>query len=133
MPNIQAILHKESSNTHHIFFYREGVFYKAYERSAYLFVTNYKPFMVKKRFVKAAGREIVSIGFPTNSINSYLPKDQLHENGNEVEISLNVSPSPSRWIYNPPIPSMGIFNPLLAKHNYNPLKSNSKWQKTGGG
>lgn len=37
-----------------IYFYREGVFYKAYERSAYLFVKYAKPFQVKKR-VKANG------------------------------------------------------------------------------
>ena len=48
MSNLQEILKTESENTDKIHFYREGVFYKAYEKSAYLFVTHVKPFMVKK-------------------------------------------------------------------------------------
>lgn len=52
MSNLSEILRNESSNTGTIYFYREGVFYKAYERSAYLFVKYVKPFQVKKRMVK---------------------------------------------------------------------------------
>lgn len=50
-------LSQESKNTDRIYLYREGVFYKAYERSAYLFVKHIKPFMVKKRLVKSVKRE----------------------------------------------------------------------------
>lgn len=72
MANLQEILRIESENSDKIHFYREGVFYKAYEQSAYLFVTHVKPFMVKKQFVKSVNREVVSIGFPTNSIHNPL-------------------------------------------------------------
>lgn len=88
MPSIQSILSRESLNTHHIFFYREGVFYKAYERSAYLFVTNVKLFQTKKRFIKCAHQEVVSIGFPTNSLRSYFAIDKIKEEGNMAEIEL---------------------------------------------
>lgn len=48
MSNLHEILQTESGNTDKIHFYREGVFYKAYERSAYAFVTRVKAFMVKR-------------------------------------------------------------------------------------
>lgn len=53
MTTIESILAKESDNRQQIYLYREGVFYKAYERSAYLFVTRVKPFRAKKKTVKA--------------------------------------------------------------------------------
>lgn len=59
MSNLVEVLSKEQDNTHTIYFYREGVFYKAYEQSAYLFVHHVKPFQVKKRFVKSVKREVV--------------------------------------------------------------------------
>lgn len=85
-------LSHESENTDCIYLYREGVFYKAYERSAYLFVKHIKPFMVKKRLVKSVKREVVSIGFPTNSLYSYFPKEQVREfeNGATVELDKKI-------------------------------------------
>lgn len=88
MPSIQEILSKESENTHILHFYREGVFFKAYEHSAYLFVKNVKPFMVKKRFVKSVNQEVVSIGFPTNSLHNYFEKDKIQEDENTAEVVL---------------------------------------------
>nr|WP_294483310.1 hypothetical protein [uncultured Bacteroides sp.] len=88
MSNLQEILHKESENTHSIYLYREGVFYKAYEHSAYLFVKYVKPFMVKKRFVKSVNQEVVSIGFPTNSLHNYFEKDKIQEDENSAEVIL---------------------------------------------
>lgn len=88
MPNLSEILQNESTNTGAIFFYREGVFYKAYERSAYLFVKYVKPFQVKKRMVKSVKQEVVSIGFPTNSLINYFPSDKIKEKENIVEVDL---------------------------------------------
>lgn len=88
MSNLQEILSKESVNTHTIYFYREGVFYKAYEQSAYLFVKHVKPFMVKKRFVKSVNQEVVSVGFPTNSLQSYFEKDKIKEVEGSAEVVL---------------------------------------------
>lgn len=89
MSFIQEIIDKEHANTHHIYFYREGVFYKAYEHSAYLFITNIKAFQTKKRFVKSISQEIVSIGFPTNSLKSYFSVDKIKEEGNMAEVELD--------------------------------------------
>lgn len=89
MSFIQEIIEKEHENTHHIYFYREGVFYKAYEHSAYLFITNIKVFQTKKRFVKSINQEIVSVGFPTNSLKSYFSVDKIKEEGNMAEVELD--------------------------------------------
>lgn len=51
MSNLVEVLLKEQDNTHMVYFYREGVFYKAYEQSAYLFVHHVKPFQVKKKHI----------------------------------------------------------------------------------
>lgn len=91
MSNLQEILKTESENTDKIHFYREGVFYKAYEKSAYLFVTHVKPFMVKKLFVKSVNQEVVSIGFPTNSLRNYFAADKIQEKDNEAEVPLDVA------------------------------------------
>ena len=48
MSNLSEILQNECINTHIIYFYREGVFYKAYDRSAYLFVEVRKALSSKK-------------------------------------------------------------------------------------
>lgn len=98
MSNLQEILSKESENTHTIYFYREGVFYKAYEHSAYLFVNHVKPFMVKKRFVKCVNQEVVSIGFPTNSLLNYFDKDKIREDERTASVVLDVSVAPSVFL-----------------------------------
>ena len=67
------------------------MFYKAYEKSAYLFVKHIKPFLLKKRFVKSVNQEVVSIGFPTNSLQSYFEKDKIQEKEGMAEVMLNVS------------------------------------------
>jgi hypothetical protein len=50
-----------------IHFYKEGVFWVAYEQSAFAIckIKSYKP---TKKFVKAAGMEVVSAGFPANAL-----------------------------------------------------------------
>lgn len=89
MSSLSSILSKESLNTHMIYFYREGVFYKAYEQSAYLFVSYVKPFQVKKKNIKSVNQEVVSIGFPTKSLINYFPKDKIKETGNTAEVELD--------------------------------------------
>lgn len=88
MSNLVEILSKEIGNTSIVYFYREGVFYKAYERSAYLFVHHIKPFQVKKRFVKSVKKEVVTIGFPTHSLYNYFSKEQVVEQENEAKVEL---------------------------------------------
>lgn len=79
MSNLLEILALEQENHSSIYFYREGVFYKAYEQSAYLFVHHIKPFQIKKRYVKSVKREVISVGFPTNSLYNYFSKEKVTE------------------------------------------------------
>ena len=61
MPQIATILQDEVFNEGaHIRLYAEGVFYKAYERSAWVACRVLHPFMVKKRAVRKVGQEVVS-------------------------------------------------------------------------
>lgn len=92
MNRINEILCLESSNTHFIRLYREGIFYKAYERSAYAFVTDVQPFMVKKRFMKSAGRAVVSIGFPSEGLHKHFAPERVKklENGVEIELTQEI-------------------------------------------
>lgn len=57
---------EKSLNT--VILHREGVFYIAYEHSAWLFSVAVHTFKVKKQYVKCVGRDVVSIGFPMNSL-----------------------------------------------------------------
>ncbi len=38
--------------------------------------------------VKSVKQEVVSIGFPTNSLINYFPPDRIRENGNVAEVDL---------------------------------------------
>lgn len=64
MSTIKEILEDEKTNTGLIRLYREGLFYKAYERSAYLWTQAVCRYEVKVRHVKAVGADVLSIGFP---------------------------------------------------------------------
>ena len=47
--------------------------------------------MVKKLFVKSVNQEVVSIGFPTNSLRNYFAADKIQEKDNEAEVPLDVA------------------------------------------
>lgn len=64
MPDISKKLKLESANSQTVRLWPEGTFYKAYERSAYLFVMRLRPYEVKRRYVDKAGCDVVSTGFP---------------------------------------------------------------------
>lgn len=56
----------EAENNDRIVLYREGLFWKAYERSAYAVCTQIRAFKPTRRSLKTlSGRELVSIGFPS--------------------------------------------------------------------
>ena len=50
--NIQIVLHKE------------GLFYRVYERSAFLFVKHIKEYQVIKKYYKNVKQEVAYLGFP---------------------------------------------------------------------
>lgn len=62
----RQLIAAEANNTDRIALYREGLFWKAYERSAYALCTQVRPFKPTRKVLKTlAGGDIVSVGFPT--------------------------------------------------------------------
>ena len=70
------------ANPNEIKLYKEGIFWVAYEQSAY-YIWQKKGYRATKKMVKTLGKEIVSVGFPqssyetfTHTINPVLEKDE---------------------------------------------------------
>lgn len=64
---LQEILAAENRNTDKIYLHLEGIFWKAYERSAFAFTHRISRYKASKRFVKYLDAEVVSVGFPDAS------------------------------------------------------------------
>ncbi|MBR0247156.1 MAG: hypothetical protein IJQ61_11875 [Bacteroidales bacterium] len=58
----------ERDNTNRMICLREGMFWHLYERSAYLFVKQIKAYKTTRRYVKAAGEDIVYLGLPEDAL-----------------------------------------------------------------
>lgn len=71
---IQEKIKIEQDNVDKVYLYREGGFWKAYERSAYLFYQHVKKYLVQKRYVKTADAYVVYLGFPDSKV-SELTRD----------------------------------------------------------
>lgn len=61
MPNISVKIQHRSLK--HLFLYKEGVFWVAYEQSAY-FIVQHKDYKPTKKFYKNIKQSVVSVGFP---------------------------------------------------------------------
>lgn len=68
----------------HIHLYREGIFWKLYNQSAFHFSQLIKPYQVKKKYMKTLNMEIVSIGFPQSVLTNALGR--LRELSMSVEV-----------------------------------------------
>lgn len=76
MPKIQEILHYEAEKqSNEVVLFLEGKFWKAYEKSAYVLTMLYG-FKPTKRYVKLVGQEIISVGFPQESLQKYVGKEK---------------------------------------------------------
>jgi hypothetical protein len=63
MMTIKEILNKESANEGYIYMYRMGPFWKAYQRSAYMFVMHScADYMIEYRYIKSVTRNVLSVG-----------------------------------------------------------------------
>ena len=71
-----------------IILHREGVFYIAYEHSAWLFSVVLHCFKVKKVYVKCVAQDVVSIGFPMASLERYVAGCKVNEGEGCVKLSL---------------------------------------------
>ena len=61
----------EQENPGVIHLYAEGMFYRAYEKSAYLLCALIHPFKVSCHFVKSIGDYLASVGFPQSSLDKW--------------------------------------------------------------
>lgn len=70
---IKEIVLREQTNTKRIFLYKEGIFFRAYERSAFALCSQGNNFKVSSQVVKSCGnKEILHIGFPSSSEDKYM-------------------------------------------------------------
>lgn len=72
-----------------ILLFREGMFWKAYQEAAYLFVANLKPYQVNKNYVKKVGVDVFSLGFPVPSTAKILSGVSYKEDGERIWICLD--------------------------------------------
>lgn len=92
MPSINEILENESQNNcSFILLYPEGMFYKAYERSAWLACMYLGNLLVKKRYIKKVQQDVVSVGFPKSSIEKWAGGRKIRTMDNYVMIILDDS------------------------------------------
>lgn len=69
---IAEILEIEKDNTNKINLIHEGIFWRCYEISSYLFVKYVKEYKIIKKFIKSINDYIVYCGFPDNVIDDIL-------------------------------------------------------------
>ncbi|MGR3218588.1 MAG: hypothetical protein ACUZ8H_02055 [Candidatus Anammoxibacter sp.] len=75
---VKEILKIEKDNRSSIFLFKEGFFWRAYERSAFRFVRNIQGYSVIKRYIKCVKQDVVFIGFPLDNLNKIV---KICENG----------------------------------------------------
>jgi len=76
------ILEMERGNTNCINLVREGMFLRAYERSALFFIENVAPFQITKRYFKVIDCELVYLGFPASNITVLLQRAGIERSVN---------------------------------------------------
>lgn len=88
MSTIKERIEKERSNTDKIYLYKEGIFYRAYERSAYLWINHICNYEIKCRNIKAVGKVIVYLGFPMSVLENKVKDYNYKFESDYVEIDL---------------------------------------------
>lgn len=73
----KEIFENEQGNTEQIRLHAEGLFWKAYERSAYACCTQLRQFKATKKYIKAMDGVLVSIGFPQTSLPTLAGEEQI--------------------------------------------------------
>lgn len=68
----REIIEREEQNTNSIWLYREGMFMKAYERSAFFAHTLIHEFKLSKRYIKTVNMDVISLGFPEQTVPKWL-------------------------------------------------------------
>ncbi|MBQ4299654.1 MAG: four helix bundle protein [Bacteroidales bacterium] len=71
----------EDVNPGQVYLYPEGVFYKAYQKSAWILCTKVHPFKVSSRPLKGLDGPLLSVGFPQSSLEKFSVGLVVVENG----------------------------------------------------
>ena len=90
---IKEILIIEKDNFENINLFKEGLFWRCYEYSAWRFFFNIKAYRVLKKYIKAVKQDIVYLGFPENILEDIMQ--------NAVEKDYTVKKSETEIIMNP--------------------------------
>lgn len=77
----------EIADSENIYLYREGLFWKAYERSAIKFVQTITAYQVNTRYCKAVKMDVISLGFPDTVLSKVL-ENNTYEQTDEKQIIL---------------------------------------------
>lgn len=75
--NLNKIVESEKTNHGDINLYLEGMFWKAYQQSAFLFATNVCSYKVVKKKVKLVNADVASLGFPKSSLEKLFKEYQI--------------------------------------------------------
>lgn len=75
--NIEEVIKTELENINKIYLYKEGFFWRAYERSAYRFTKYIRKFQMLKKYIKKVKMDVCYIGFPENMLRVILNAEQV--------------------------------------------------------
>lgn len=71
---IETILQHEESNRDSVILFKEGIFLRAYERSAMRFTEHFAQFKVFRKYYKIVNTDVCYLGFPQKSFPTLLEK-----------------------------------------------------------
>lgn len=70
---IKEHFEREENNSSRVFLFKEGMFWKAYDRSAFTVVKQVKEFKINRVLVKNVFEPVLSIGFPDRTLEQISP------------------------------------------------------------
>lgn len=74
---IKEIIQIENGNHNTIILWREGIFWRAYEKSAYAFSMQIRPYKPTRKWVVAVKQDVISLGFPASAAETVLDAHQV--------------------------------------------------------
>lgn len=84
MTAIKEILKTEATNSGYIYIYHDGVFWKAYQRSAYMFIMHCRiGHMTEYQYIKSVARNVLSVGIPFSSFDECFDNADIQNVSND--------------------------------------------------
>ena len=74
---VKEIIQIENGNGNTIILLREGIFWRAYEKSAYAFSMQIHPYKPTRKWVIAVKQDVVSLGFPVSAAENVLNNSKV--------------------------------------------------------